>query len=238
MPTVWQILDRRTSMPKVLFVLRAATVPRSTEILPLGFDWVITCFCVLCHGAQPGLVSHQDEPRLRPVLLSGTVPVWDSRLGLPVWDSRLASGTGPSGSRLAHAQTGAPIAWVPWRWGASRVAPLRWVPSVGRGALAGAPSDAGGRWRTRRPARATGAGRTRRTARAALALGCVPRSGLLDFALGYVPRSGRWAWVLLLLSGWVGHYVCYVDGPSSARPRKRHAYSLSTWGGGGWAYCV
>jgi len=23
-------------------VLRAATVPRSTEILPLGFDWVIT----------------------------------------------------------------------------------------------------------------------------------------------------------------------------------------------------
>ncbi len=29
-------------MPKVLFVLRAATVPRSTEILPLGFDWVIT----------------------------------------------------------------------------------------------------------------------------------------------------------------------------------------------------
>ena len=40
MPTVRQILDRRTSIPKVLFVLRAATVPRSTEIRPLGFDWV------------------------------------------------------------------------------------------------------------------------------------------------------------------------------------------------------
>ena len=32
------ILDRRTSIPKVLSVLRAATVPRSTEILPMGFD--------------------------------------------------------------------------------------------------------------------------------------------------------------------------------------------------------
>ena len=52
MPAVWQILDRRTSMPKVLFVLRAATVPRSTEILPLGFDWVIAFLAV---GARPGL---------------------------------------------------------------------------------------------------------------------------------------------------------------------------------------
>ena len=37
MPTVRQILDRRTSIPKVLSVLRAATVPRSTEILPVSF---------------------------------------------------------------------------------------------------------------------------------------------------------------------------------------------------------
>ncbi len=49
-------------MPKVLFVLRAATVPRSTEILPLGFDWV-TLLIVTSHqdpetgrGIEPQLV--------------------------------------------------------------------------------------------------------------------------------------------------------------------------------------
>jgi hypothetical protein len=56
MPTVRQILDRRTSIPKVLFVLRAATVPRSTEIRPLGFDWVN----LLYKSRLAGVATHAD----------------------------------------------------------------------------------------------------------------------------------------------------------------------------------
>ena len=109
-----QILDRRTSMPKVLFVLRAATVPRSTEILPLGFDWVITFVAPL--GRSRGL------PGCAPFCVkafSGAVSAPSHLLG--------RSRVSPAAPHFAL----------------SRLCEISPSTRVARGALAGDPADAG-----------------------------------------------------------------------------------------------
>ena len=114
MPLVRHILDRRTSIPKVLSVLRAATVPRSTEILPLGFDWVITFVAPL--GRSRGL------PGCAPFCVkafSGAVSAPSHLLG--------RSRVSPAAPHFAL----------------SRLCEISPSTRVARGALAGDPADAG-----------------------------------------------------------------------------------------------
>ena len=83
------ILDRRTSIPKVLSVLRAATVPRSTEILPMGFDSITLAYIQRWAGTGFDQLRVFYQPAGPPLRISGFGTLADLlnlrlRLGLKV----------------------------------------------------------------------------------------------------------------------------------------------------------